>query len=289
MLLSRPHEWDPSVLDYVHPNSYSYLSCAPDPLARDQHDPLSDEHGTFQCSIVQTLSILSEEPITSVQKHVQKPSTIDYNKLRPYFGWVNADTIQETLDNSTQCAVTSTRFPMRQHNKSRFQHSSPQRDKSVAPHTIFSDTPVIDFGVTMPQISVSKHSLVSDVCPMQSSKLGNNLEVNIRFRGAMRKLIRVYAQVEISNKVKDILRMYHSSSWHFDSYHQNRNTSECRSTTIKAWMNTILNRSGAPAGCWLLFMSYTCYLLNHISCESLKIPQYHHDAYLLPTSILCTT
>ena len=249
VFLSSPHEWDPSVLDYVHPNSYSYPSCAPDRLASDQHDPLSDEHGTFQCSIVQTLSILSEEPITSVQKHVQKPSTIDYNKLRPYFGWFNADTIKETLDNSTEWAVTSTRFPMRQHNKSRFQHSSPQRDESVAPYTIFSDTPVIDVGVTMPQISIGKHSLVSDVFPMQSSRLVNNLEDSIRFRGAMRKLISDYAQVEISNKVKDILRMYHSSSWHSESYHQNQNTSEWRSTTIKAWTNTILNRSGAPAGC----------------------------------------
>ena len=30
----------------------------------------------------------------------------------------------------------------------------------------------------------------------------------------MSKLISDYAQLEISNKVKDILRMYHSSSWH---------------------------------------------------------------------------
>ena len=28
--------------------------------------------------------------------------------------------------------------------------------------------------------------------------------------------------------------------------------------------------TGAPANCWLLCMSYVCYLLNHNSCESLK-------------------
>ena len=50
---------------------------------------------------------------------------------------------------------------------------------------------------------------------MQSSKqFVHTLEDDIRFRGAMSKLISDYAQVEISNKVKDILRMYHSSSWH---------------------------------------------------------------------------
>ena len=34
--------------------------------------------------------------------------------------------------------------------------------------------------------------------------------------------------------------------------------------------NTILNRKEAPANCWLFCMSYVCYLLNNISCESLK-------------------
>ena len=29
-------------------------------------------------------------------------------------------------------------------------------------------------------------------------------------------------------------------------------------------------QAGACANCWLLCMSYVCYLLNHISCESLK-------------------
>ena len=86
----------------------------------------------------------------------------------------------------------------------------------------------------------------------------------------MSKLISDYAQVEISNKVKDILRMYHSCSWHSEPYHQNQNPSEWHYRTIKGWTNSILNRSGAPANCWLLCMSYVCFLLNHISCESMK-------------------
>ena len=79
-----------------------------------------------------------------------------------------------------------------------------------------------------------------------------------------------YAQFEISNRVKDILRMYHNSSWHSEPYLQKQNPSEWCYRTIKAWTNTILNRTGAPANCWLLCMRYVCYLLNHISCESLK-------------------
>ena len=84
----------------------------------------------------------------------------------------------------------------------------------------------MDSGVTMAQIFIGKDSLVSDVYPMHcSTQFINTLEDNIgvRFSGAMSKFISDYVQVEISNKVKDILRMYHSSSWHSEPYHQNQN------------------------------------------------------------------
>ena len=141
---------------------------------------------------------------------------------------------------------------MRKHFKSRFPaFNIPRRSEEVATDTIFSDTPAIDSGVTMAQIFVGKRTLVTDVYPLKSQKqFVNTLEDNIRFRGAMTKLISDYAKVEISNKVKDILRMYHSSSWNSEPYHQNR--AEGRYCTLKSWTNTIMNRSGAPADCWLL-------------------------------------
>ena len=129
----------------------------------------------------------------------------------------------------------------------------PCRNEAVATDTIFSDTPASDSCVTMVQSFVGNDSLVSDVYPMQSSKqFVNALEDNIRLRGAMSKLISDYAQVEISDKVKNILRMYHSSSWHSEPYHQDQNPSEWHIGTIKACTNTILNRTRAPANCWLL-------------------------------------
>ena len=85
----------------------------------------------------------------------------------------------------------------------------------------------------------------------------------------MTKLISDYAKVEISNKVKDIHRMYHSSSWNSEPYHQNQNIAEGRYCTLKSWTNTIMNRSGAPADCWLLCMIHASYILNHLSCEAL--------------------
>ena len=113
VLLTSPHEWDPSVLDYSHPNTCGYPSWTPDPSVRDQHEPRIDECGNIHNSTIHTLSILSDTPTIFVKKHDQQTTTIDYNKLKPYFGWVNAETIKKTFENSTQWAVTSTRVPMR--------------------------------------------------------------------------------------------------------------------------------------------------------------------------------
>ena len=90
----------------------------------------------------------------------------------------------------------------------------------------------------------------------------------------MDKLLSDSAKTEIFNKVMDILRPYHISNWHSESYHQSQNPAEWRYKTIKSWTNTVMNRSGAPANCWLLCLIYVCYLLNHIACTALdgKIP-----------------
>ena len=86
VLLTSPHEWDPSVLDYSHLHAHGYPSWAPDPSARDQHDPRIDECGNIHNRTIHTLSILSDTPTVSVKKCHQQPTTIDYNKLKPYFG-----------------------------------------------------------------------------------------------------------------------------------------------------------------------------------------------------------
>ena len=114
----------------------------------------------------------------------------------------------------------------------------------------------------MAQGFVGKRTLVTDVYPLKSQKqFVHLLEDNIRFRGAMTKLISDYAKVEISNKVKDILRMYYSSRWNSEPYHQNQSPADGRYCTLKSWTNTIMKRSGAPADCWLLCMIHASNVL----------------------------
>ena len=130
--------------------------------------------------------------------------------------------------------------------------------------------PAVDSGVKMARLFVGKESLAPDIYPMRSGKqFVNTLEDNICRHGVMDKLISDSAKNEISHKVKDILRAYSINAWQSEPYHQNQNPAEWQYRTIKPWTNTIMNRTGAPAHCWLLTLQYVCYILNHISTASL--------------------
>ena len=76
---------------------------------------------------------------------------------------------------------------------------------------------------------VVRDTLVADVHPMKGGKqFVNALEDSIWRQGAMDKLLSDSAKTEISNKVIDILRVYHISNWHSEPYHQNQNPAEWR-------------------------------------------------------------
>ena len=161
---------------------------------------------------------------------------------------------------------------MRKHYKSRFPAlNCSRRNEDVATDTIFSDTPAIDNGSKCAQFFVGRESLVADIYPMKDPKqFVSTLEDNIRRRGAMNRLISDRAQSEISNKAKDLLRALFIDEWQSEPHHQHQNYAERRYGTIKSRTNLILNRTGAPASCWLLCLYYVCFLTNHLSTESLN-------------------
>ena len=286
-----PHEWDPSVLDYTLPSGDGEPPWSNDPDERSTFDPNFDEFGDYTQRAIQTLSILDDSSSTltpsptfmanqhdfRTYQHAVNHEAPDYEKFRPYFGWVNVDTVQKTMEQSTQWGVSlPNTFPMKKHLKSRNPALNiPRRHEAVVTDTVFSDTPAVDSGVKQAQVFAGRDTLVADAYPMKSGKqFVNTLEDNIRRQGAMDKLLSDSAKTEISNKVMDILRAYHISNWHSEPYHQNQNPAEWRYRTIKSWTNTVMNRSGARANCWLLCLIYVCYLLNHIACNALdgKIP-----------------
>ena len=205
-------------------------------------------------------------------QHAVKHETPDYEKFRPNFGWVNVDTVQKTMEQSTQWDVSlPNTFPMKKHIRSK----NPalkflRRHEAVATDIVFSDTPAVDSGVKQAHVFVGRDTLVAHAYPMKSGKpFVITLEDNIRRQGAMDKLLSDSAKNEISDMVMDILRAYHISNCHSEPYRQNHNPAEWRNRNIKSWTNTVMNRSGAPANCWLLCLIYVCYLLNHIACSAL--------------------
>ena len=144
---------------------------------------------------------------------IMTPLTMTNSSLA--FGWVNGETVQQTMEQSTQWGVSiPNTFLMRRH-------------EPVATDTVVSDTPPVDSGVKQAQVFVGRDTLVADAYPMKSEKqFVNTLEDNIRRRGAMDKLLSDSAKTEISNKVMDTLRAYHISNWHSEPYHQDQNPAE---------------------------------------------------------------
>lgn len=80
-------------------------------------------------------------------------------------------------------------------------------NEPVTTNTAFLDTPAIDGGATMAHIFVGTESLLTNIEEMKT-QISNKvtLEDNIHQQNAPNRLISDHAQVEISNKVKDILR-----------------------------------------------------------------------------------
>ena len=229
MHLTGPHEWDPSVLDYTHPSGDGEPSWSNDPDEKYAFDPNFDEIGDYTQRAIQTLSILDDSsstlspcPTLMTNQHVIRTyqhdvshEAPDFEKFRPYFGWVNVDTVQKTMEQSTQWGDSlPNTFPMKKHLKSRNPALNiPRRHEAVATDTVFSDTPAVDSGVKQAQVFVDRDTLVADAYPMKSGKqFVNTLEDNIRRWGAMDKLLSDSAKTEISNKVMDILRAYHISN-----------------------------------------------------------------------------
>ena len=265
VILTSDQDWDPNIFDNnINENSDDWYQIEDIPDNYESH-PFTDK-GQYTKRHLDTLELV----IDNVNVKEKAP---DFEKLQPYFGWIPVDVIKKTYEVTTQYARSLHLYQdMRKHFKSRFPSLNvARRNEAVATDTIFSDTAAIDDGSKCAQFFVGRESLVCDIYGMKSEKqFVNTLEDNIRKRGAMSKLISDRAQSEISNKAKDLLRALFIDEWQSEPHHQHQNYAERRYNTIKSKTNIILNRTGAPAYCWLLCLAYVCFILNHVATESLQ-------------------
>jgi hypothetical protein len=204
-VLINQHEWQ------VH--YFDALDTKPGPDNDEFHDAL-EQFADNPDSVIDLIIycanrahyVCDHETVEAAPKFVMT-SEPDYGQLRPRLGWLPVDAIKKTFEHTTQLA----RMPMSTILKKRYKSPNPAlnvrpRDEPVATDTIYSDTPAIDCGVTSAQLFVGTKTHTADVYPIKSDKqFVNTLLDNITQRGAPTKLISDRAQVEISERVKQVL------------------------------------------------------------------------------------
>jgi hypothetical protein len=97
------------------------------------------------------------------------------------------------------------------------------------------------------------------------NQLVNTLEDEIRYRGAMDKLISNSASVEISNRVQDILRSLVIEDWQSEPHYQHQNYAERRWQELKKVVHRVMDSSGAPPELSALCCQYCAFILNRMS------------------------
>ena len=119
------------------------------------------------------------------------------------------------------------------------------------------------------QFFVGCETSVCDIYGMRTdSQFVNRLLDVIRTRGAMDQLISDRAQVEVSERVLDILRHLCIDDWQSEPHNQHQNFAERRYREVKHKTNRVLNMTGAPDNTWLLVMEYVCFILNRMALRS---------------------
>ncbi len=264
-VLTSDVDWNPCCID----NEYNAIG--PSIVPQDTFFDCVDNPG-YKSSLVDVNDITTPNldfddylydlvQANTLKLDIKEPN---FEALRPNFGFAPARVIKDTFKCTTQWAKMIERYPFRKHFKSRFPALNvSRRNEPVATDTVFSDTPAIDNGCKIAQVFVGCKTFVTDVYPLKLERqFVHTLQDNIRERGAMDKLVSDRAKVEISEKVKDVLRNYRIQEWQSEPYHEHQNPSERRYQTLKTCVNNILDRTGAPPSTWLLCYQYICVVLN---------------------------
>ena len=231
VILTSDLDWHPSSIDYEHDSDqwFDAMTDLPDLESDTPFDDYGEYLDAHEVEASNTNIVVPQQSIDSLRTPRQvDTSNIDFEAMQPKFGWLPIDVIRNTFANTTQYY----RARASNHLKKYFRSPYPacnihRRQEPLATDTVFSDTPAIDDGAKVAQIFVGTKSLVIDIFGMKTVKqFVNTLQDVIRSRGAPTKLISDSAQVEISRKVKDILRYLFIEDWQSEAYHQQQNYAE---------------------------------------------------------------
>jgi hypothetical protein len=101
--------------------------------------------------------------------------------------------------------------------------------------------------VTIAQLFVGLTSTVCDVYPLKTEKaFVNTLQDVIRRHGAPSKLVSNRAQVEISGRVKDIVRSLIIGDWQSEPHQKHQNPAERKYQDVKRKAKTNMDCTRSP-------------------------------------------
>ena len=243
----------------------------PDILHDDDDNPI-----TLQNIVDDTIMAHDSHQSIFVQEHqtlcnlsLHNPKPPDHEALGPFFLDASASVVKHTFNATTQFAYTNLGSLMKKQFKSPFSaYNILRHNEPVATDTVYSNVPAI----AAAQLFVGRKILVIEAYGMTfDTQFLHTLEDKIRKWGAMDKQISDNAQVEVGNCVKDILCAEMIDDWQSKLHYQHQNFAEYCYSTIKPMLNKLLDRTGAPAYCWLLPLSSVIFVLNHTAPQSLNM------------------
>jgi hypothetical protein len=281
VVLTGDGNWNPSVLDHSLTDNeqwYDAVSDFPDAMEGRPFDAEGNYRNLHVFDLFITNSILDNHIIPDLtwlyqaHEHQIIKNQQDFAQLRPNFAWLPENVVKETFKNTTQYARMQMSTILKKHYKSPFPALNVHcHEETLANNTGYSNVPAVDSGVTIAQLFVGLTSTVCDVYPLKTEKaFVSILQDVIRRRGAPSKLVSNRAQVEISGRVKFILRSLIIGNWQSEPHQQHQNLAEQKYQDVKRMANTIVDRTGSPPQTWLLALMYVRFVLNFTASASLN-------------------
>jgi hypothetical protein len=145
---------------------------------------------------------------------------------------------------------TPTRLPSR--------HSMFSAGLSQWPPTQCMPAPAVDCGVTSAQFYIGRHTWSEMSSPWPPTSSLSTLPNIIPERGAMTKLISDSAKLEISARVKDVLRAFIIDDWQSDHIISTRTLLNEDTKTPKSYVN-----DPQSLWCWMMNDSWFCSMCLH--------------------------
>ena len=208
---------------------------------------------------------------------IVEPNEENYKFYARHFPGISLESTKRTFKATTQYGRKGA-FPGL-HMKHRIKAPNPalnvpRRNEAVATDTIYGPkkTPAVDDGSTAAQFFIGRTSKYRDIkgCGHSDKGFHKILYDYVRTLGAMDVLISDRAKAEVGKNVQELLRSLFTRDRQSEPYNKNQNFTERGWQDTQVKYENVMNWSGATMECWLLALTYVCFVMNRVAIEGLN-------------------